>query len=212
MGEKARLIQHWWSQKGGKTCGVFLFTDGVAFVPHEISERQEVLKAFTASPTASPQSILGTDAWWFPFTEVRRIRIDREAATFTVVAKSAKASGFLDSSGDMDYFLELLGDFCKSVTWKNRRLPPRFRDDTIRLVLAALLMVTIWLPVSVYLNVSDVAASRGTLAGFAAWVNAAKMGTGLAVAISAVPALLLVLLIVLRMLLARRHVVYEPSE
>ncbi len=135
MGEEARLLQHWKGKRGGRECGVFLFTDGIAIVPRGLPREQELLQAINASPTASPQTILGARSWWFPFGTIRRILIQREKFKFTVESDAGTASAFMSTVDDIDYMLELMGDFCKSIVWKEGETRKRLGQDNTRLLL-----------------------------------------------------------------------------
>jgi hypothetical protein len=214
VSEGPRLIQHWKATHGGRPNYLFLFTDGLAVVPGELPRIQEALRAFKENPTSSPATILGPSSWWFPFASIRRILAHRDSFILTIETREGRASVALELLEDVDYFIELLNEFCKGIAWEVKASGQRFWNDSVRLLLASLMLFSMAFTGYVYTNIHD--KEVADISAHSAPVHLLMEG-GLnltkwpAVAVSASPILVLLLLILVCSLMAPRYVLYQPA-
>lgn len=211
MGEEARLLQHWKGKRGGRECGVFLFTDGIAIVPRGLPREQELLQAINSSPTASPQTILGARSWWFPFSTVRRILIQREKFMFTVESAAGTASAFLSSMDDVDYMLELMRDFCKSVVWKESEARKRLGHDSLRLLLLALVLASLFVCAAFAVNILDARADTTHLVGLMKKFNDSGKSPWIALVAPGTVSFILLIITVVLGIASPKYKILEPA-
>jgi hypothetical protein len=213
MAEAPRFIQHWKAGKGSRTSFIFLFTDGIAIVEASLDREQELVRALREAPNSSPQALMGEGSWWVPFVNMRRILISREQKALTIETNKGRVSASFNTGVDVDYFLQMLEEDVRLVSWDVYDDSLSFWQDWVRLGLMA--VACLFLSATAIVGMNVFRQQQGT-ARLLPGVSHLVQGTGLpawgAVLIPAVPILLLFLLATVRGLMAPGFTVYEPIK